>query len=94
MFHVLGFVPAGYILEGRITLEEMVRRKQAEMNDGRTHIKLRSSKREETCSGEEMGLFWPAQISLSQCVTQSIHPELDISLGRRCPLPIFSGLMH
>lgn len=64
------------------------------MHDRGTHIKLRSWKGEEACSREEIGLSWTAQISLSQCVTQSIHPELDISLGRRCPLPTFSSLMH
>lgn len=71
-----------------------MRTQPAEMHEGGIHIKLRSWKGVEACRREEMGLSWPAQISLSQRVTQSIHPELDISLGRRCPFPTFSALMH
>lgn len=65
-----------------------------EMHEGRSQIKLKRWEGEEARSKEEMGLPWAAPMSLSQCVTQSIHSEHDISLGRTCPLPGSSALMH
>lgn len=67
--------------------KKCVRRQPAEMREGGSQMKLRSREGEEACSREEMGLPWPAPISLSQCVIQSTHFEHDISLGRTCPLP-------